>query len=309
MNLIKTHLFSASLTMPSPDLVGPIFSKGSPMPPLSKPCTHKRTGFTLIELLVVISIIALLVGLLLPALAAARESARSAKCKSNLRQIGVAGVAYSSDYDFLLVPAQLAFDISPTERVQEGWMSLLALDGYLPVPERDPTLPADVPTTEANVFFCPSARIDTAWSTGPYPTTSQEEDTPPWQIFSLRGNANWYSWYGINASWNTFFPEPYAHTAVVTNGDPKLKTADELPLPSNIIMAYDGLYHHANGFDNQSTITRARHNDTANVLAEDGHVESLDESGIPQNQNEFFNSAAARAATPGGPYFNIFATQ
>ena len=57
----------------------------------------KRKGFTLIELLVVMVIIALLVGLLLPALGRAREEARKTQCRSNLRQIGLAVNMYCND--------------------------------------------------------------------------------------------------------------------------------------------------------------------------------------------------------------------
>jgi len=57
----------------------------------------KQRGFTLIELLVVMVIIALLVGLLLPALARAKEEARKTQCRSNLRQIGLAITMYGGD--------------------------------------------------------------------------------------------------------------------------------------------------------------------------------------------------------------------
>src|SRR5438105_1882554 len=59
----------------------------------------QRRAFTLIELLVVIAIIAVLAAILFPVFAKAREAARAASCKSNLKQIGTAAAMYSQDYD------------------------------------------------------------------------------------------------------------------------------------------------------------------------------------------------------------------
>ncbi|MBL0927146.1 MAG: prepilin-type N-terminal cleavage/methylation domain-containing protein [Phycisphaerales bacterium] len=72
-----------------------------------------RRGFTLIELLVVVAIIALLIGILLPTLGTARETAREAKCAANLRSVaqGVTGYTVESR---MLYPLSYAYASSPT---------------------------------------------------------------------------------------------------------------------------------------------------------------------------------------------------
>ncbi len=61
--------------------------------------TRQPTGFTLVELLVVVSIIALLIGILLPSLAKVRQQARAVVCLSQCRQLGMGMVTYLVEYD------------------------------------------------------------------------------------------------------------------------------------------------------------------------------------------------------------------
>jgi len=130
-----------------------------------------QTGFTLIELLVVISIIVLLVSVLLPALAKARDAAKAISCASNLRQIGIASHAYANDSDSYLAPTfyQQWFSPAPTIGPGNGIERPAAYDnkgltastftvsdhyvayGYMPLATPDTGLPV------SKVFLCPEA--------------------------------------------------------------------------------------------------------------------------------------------------------
>lgn len=101
-----------------------------------QPVNNKPQAFTLIELLVVISIIALLISILLPALQSARASASSVVCLSNQRQTGLAFHMYADDYD-RRIPLSYDADISDLYH----WpMALVTLGYYEYAGAKCPTL-------------------------------------------------------------------------------------------------------------------------------------------------------------------------
>lgn len=107
----------------------------SPQSPSSGSCP--RNGFTLVEILVVISIIALLAALLFPAFSHARANARRVACISNQKQLGLALVQYTQDYDDALPAVTWADscrnngDTDPSDAKYNGMMSFpLTLQPY-----------------------------------------------------------------------------------------------------------------------------------------------------------------------------------
>lgn len=113
----------------------------------SFPNMKSKRAFTLIELLVVVAIVAILAALLLPVLSRGKDSALSAACKSNLRQLGIAVNLYAVEAGYY--PASEHLDLAVSPFVTYGWPAQL--------------LPHVSGSTA--VFKCPAAPPKFAWPT------------------------------------------------------------------------------------------------------------------------------------------------
>jgi len=129
----------------------------------------KRNAFTIIELLVVISILALLVAILVPTLARAKELAKSALCLMNLKGTGQGLVMYETGNDGCVVPSynmpRPGTYAGAAGDVVDGWAAILERDGLVPS-SKGPT---------DNIFYCPNTLDIDGMNAG---QTGYDQDKP-----------------------------------------------------------------------------------------------------------------------------------
>ena len=181
----------------------------------------KTKAFTLIELLVVISIIALLVGILLPALGAARESARGVVCQTHVKNLSTAFVAYGTDHNGWWPAWSKIGTTDPLNEVVGAWVPSGGL--------YSPTEPYAVDladgslwdyTSDYGVFSCPS---------------------DPWSHLSsgLSYTTSHHIYRNIRPNFADLTSMEPAVSVSTSRGEARYPQSDKFRTPSNLIYIVD----------------------------------------------------------------------
>ena len=228
----------------------------------------KRRNFTLIELLVVVAIIAILAGLLLPALNHARQAGIQAKCSSALKQMGTAGHSYASDYEDWWMPFIMAVP-GDEANINRRWANNPDFIKYLGVKTRSSTYVWDLSYWDT-AFLCGNSRPSTSkyknvwfvygmvWNDGDtiHPDGSLETDV--WKLSKIK-----------RPSQKIVFTEVSAGAKIQFYG-------------SNIASYW---WKYGNGINDEDEFLTYRHGggNTINVTWFDGHVSNVHYSRMDWN--------------------------
>lgn len=257
-----------------------------------------RRGFTLIELLVVVAIIALLISILLPALGKAREQAKEAVCKSNLRQLCIATTYYTQDNKSRLPwikGSPAASNAPPTNAPFYQYQQIFQLWPY---------------AKDLKIFICPTARGDTSVKAYPQSIPTSPNYVPGASYYTTFKSDDWFLkafregwWPHINptATPGPIIPELYTEYwfndwswSAVSGGEPIPQISggkiDRIPLPNNAVLMTDARWE----------LRKPRHDGSIHLAFLDGHVEKvrrlhyLDERGVqpgytPNDYDSFGN--------------------
>ncbi len=227
-----------------------------------------KKSFTIIELLVVISIIAILAGLLLPALGAARSKVISISCMARLKQIGSADAMYQADNECYTpcAEAMSAGAIGKTEMY--GWAGIRTsssawnftkdgfLSPYLRKAGADRAIMSEIST---NVFFCPGEIV------------RSEVERLGYTVEDAKGSG-----YGANRNIHPWLPYVSSSSGAAMGG---LVRPGKLKNPSSLVSYGEqngsmGNYTDAKlfGYTVDAGSTAFRHNSRTNVIWADGHA-------------------------------------
>ncbi len=210
--------------------------QGSAMPagrPSQRRPAVRGLGFTLVELLVVISIIAVMISVLLPALSKSRQAAMTIACAAQLRQLGIAYTGYMADFGGWLptsqefCPLDAPWPVAPSKLEPDGFFYQRYLGGSNP-PDRQNAL---------RVFHCPEG-----------PTAAYY----PWSVDQVSSYAQ-NRYYETAPRWR--------------ERSSQWKRPSSTGLLAELWVIPDGSY-----WDTTASALAPRHNNGGNLMYLDGHV-------------------------------------
>ena len=253
------------------------------------------SGFTLIELLVVISILAILAGLLLPALAKAKEQGRSAACRSNMRQIVVGMLLYvDDDRDYLPWPGDVDRDLDP------DWVFGGQADTYANKPNlwKNPGYGFHPEAGSVFAYVTSLPRVERAvYFRGGSPTAYETANTnKTFPVYRCPSTGSLGAALRVNYSMNSYL-DPMTHPPVAPRG--VLHAAVVNPVQKLLLVNEDPRTMRNASFVPEGTAANGRfvmHNGRVNMGYCDGHIEPMKDKMVreiqrPTNVNRYFDTS------------------